>query len=341
MQLVKTTWSPGLPEFFQQHPCSLLITSMREGAILLIQPCAKTGIEVSSYALPGAGGVTEHRGRLCISGSNGYYSFLTHDLGREVLHQVKTKIYYGLIQPHELHSNNKTIWVGNTGFNCIAEVNENSSFKPFWHPPFIDPEQSLGDRCHLNGFAICPQTQKPEYATVFCRTNKQRGWREGAINEGCVYEISTNTVICQGLIRPHSPRIYENKLFILESGTGKLIAIDRQSHNREVIHETKGFVRGLHLCGETAIIGVSAFRETFHNLPNADPDTKASLIFVNLSSGTEIARLCFEELISEFFSVTVLPHKAGSPVRHAFDVGTGHVVSIGQETPQTVEDLLH
>jgi len=90
-------------------------------------------------------------------------------------------------------------------------------------------------------------------------------------------------------------------LFLLESGSGKLIAMDLQSHQSRVVHQTQGFVRGLHLIEDTAIIGVSAFRETFHNLPNADPTIKAGLVLVNIPTGQEMARLSFEETMSEFF----------------------------------------
>lgn len=306
---------------------------MSEGLVVVVQPSPASGIEVLSYDLEAAGGVTEYQGNLCVSSNNGYYSFLTHDLGSEILHQVKSKHFFGVIQPHELHALDEVIWVGNTGFNCIAEVNETSSFKPFWFPPFIDPNNSIGDRCHLNGFAISPIKKKPEYATVFCRSSQQRGWRHEEIDEGCVYQLSNNTVISEGLIRPHSPRVHEGSLYLLESGTGKLIAIDLQSHQSRLVHQAQGFVRGLHLIGETAIIGISAFRETFHNLPNADPNIKASLVFVDITTGEETARLCFNDTLSEFFSVTTLTASASKQKRHLFDMGTGRYVSIGQDLP--------
>jgi len=333
MTSCETSWNTGLLTFFQQYPCSLLVTSMREGFAVVVQPNPASCIEVLSYDLEAAGGVTEYQGKLCISSNNGYYSFLTHELGSEILHQVKSKHFFGVIQPHELHALDEVIWVGNTGFNCIAEVNESSSFKPYWFPPFIDPNDSIGDRCHLNGFAICPIKKKPEYATVFCRSSQQRGWRHEEIDEGCVYQLSNNTVISEGLIRPHSPRLHEGSLYVLESGTGKLIAIDLQSHQSRVVHQAQGFVRGLHLIGETAIIGISAFRETFHNLPNADPNLKASLVFVNITTGEETARLCFKDRLSEFFSVTALTASAGKQKRHLFDMGTGRYVSIGRDLP--------
>ena len=95
-------------------------------------------------------------------------------------------------------------------------------------------------------------------------------------------------------------------------------------------------MRGLHLIDDTAIIGVSAFRESFHNLPNASSDIKAGLIFVNIQSGEETARLLFEDSLSEFFSVTTLPSPQGKPVRHAIDMGSGHYFSIDHELPTSI-----
>jgi uncharacterized protein (TIGR03032 family) len=46
------------------------------------------------------------------------------------------------------------------------------------------------------------------------------GWRDKRIGGGCVMDIQTNEVVAAGLIMPHSPRWYRDKLWLLNSGTG-------------------------------------------------------------------------------------------------------------------------
>jgi uncharacterized protein (TIGR03032 family) len=83
-----------------------------------------------------------------------------------------------------------------------------------------------------------------------------------------------NKVICRGLSMPHSPRFHENRLWILNSGTGELGVVEEgDSGERRFEARTfiPGFLRGLTFVGPYAIVGLSRPRyELFEGLPLHD-----------------------------------------------------------------------
>ena len=67
---------------------------------------------------------------------------------------------------------------------------------------------------------------------------------------------------------PHSPRWHDGRLWVLESGRGKLAVVDPATGAREDVAEVPGFARGLTFAGRYALIGLSRVREhTFDGLP--------------------------------------------------------------------------
>ena len=69
-------------------------------------------------------------------------------------------------------------------------------------------------------------------------------------------------MIASGLSMPHSPRLHNGQLWLLESGTGRLLVIDAATGHRETVAEMPGFARGLALCGPYAFVGLSKIRAT-------------------------------------------------------------------------------
>jgi hypothetical protein len=52
------------------------------------------------------------------------------------------------------------------------------------------------------------------------------GWRDRRANCGIVIQVATQEIICEGLSMPHSPRMHQGELWILNSGTGELEYVD-------------------------------------------------------------------------------------------------------------------
>jgi uncharacterized protein (TIGR03032 family) len=113
-------------------------------------------------------------------------------------------------------SNGRIVFV-NTLFNCLATVSDRYSFVPLWKPPFIS-KLAAEDRCHLNGLAM--EGDRPRYVTAVSQTDIVDGWRDRRHNGGCVIDVLSDEVILTGLAMPHSPRLYQDKLWLLNSGVG-------------------------------------------------------------------------------------------------------------------------
>jgi len=200
----------------------------------------------------------------------------------------------------------------NTKFGCLATFDERLSFKPLWQPPFqskLAPE----DRCHLNGLAL--QDGKARYVTMCGTSDIVDGWRDRRRDGGIVMDVTDNSVVASGLSMPHSPRVYQGKLWVLDSGTGRLGWIDRATGRFESLTFCPGYLRGLAFSGDWAIVGTSMPRHerTFAGLAledelkrrNAEP--RCGLLVIDLKTGDINHWIRFEKTILELYDVVVLP----------------------------------
>ena len=201
----------------------------------------------------------------------------------------------------------------NTLFGCLATLSDTHSFVPLWKPPFID-RLAAEDRCHLNGLAI--EKGKAKYVTAVSQSNVADGWRDRRHDGGCVIDVTTNEVIATGLSMPHSPRVYRDKLWLLNSGTGHFGFIDRPSGIFERVAFCPGYLRGLSFCGDYAIVGMSKSREnkTFsgleldNNLKSADAEARCGIQVIDLRSGDVVHWLRIEGVVAELYDVVGLPN---------------------------------
>ena len=180
---------------------------------------------------------------------------------------------------------------------------------PRWKPPFISaiaPE----DRCHLNG--LCVVEGQPAFVTALGTTDTPGGWRSDKKSGGVVMEVSTGETIVRGLSMPHSPRWYDGRLWVLESGSGGFGWIDPATGKYEAVTELPGFTRGLDFCGPLAFIGLSQVRESavFSGIAIAErplAERSCGVWVVNIQTGETIAYVKFEDALQEIFAVQVLP----------------------------------
>ncbi len=200
------------------------------------------------------------------------------------------------------------LWVVNTLFSCLCTLDNDFSFVPRWQPPFITALQGQ-DRCHLNGLAL--ENGRPRYVTMMAESDEPAGWRPTKSTSGCVMDITTGEVVSRGLAMPHSPRVYQDRLYVLNSGLGTLETVDRQTGQRDVVASMPGYTRGLAFHGPFAFVGLSKIRETavFGGVPIAEnrDELKCGVCVVDLRSGQSIAYLEFETGVEEIFAIDVLP----------------------------------
>jgi uncharacterized protein (TIGR03032 family) len=199
-----------------------------------------------------------------------------------------------------------------TRFNCLATLSDRASFRPIWRPPFID-RLAAEDRCHLNGLAL--RDGRPALVTCVAQTNLAEGWREHRRSGGVVLDVASGETVATGLSMPHSPRLHQGRLWLVQSGTGEFGHVDLATGRFEPVCFLQGFARGVAFLGHHAVIGVSRPREnrTFEGLrlnerlEREGVGPLCHLAVVNLASGDVEHRLVIEGVVEELYDVVALP----------------------------------
>ena len=214
----------------------------------------------------------------------------------------------GEIRVHEMAWGGRELWFVNTLFSCLCVLDPVHSFMPRWKPGFIT-RIAAEDRCHLNGLAV--QDGIPRYVTALGETDTPDGWRERKSTGGCLIDVATSLTVAHGFALPHSPRIHQGSVWLLDSGKGRLVRVDPRSGRSETVAELPGYPRGLALAGRYALIGLSRTRagRGFEGMPLAEnrDQLTAGLAVVDLPSGEKVALLEFTAGVHETFDVQVLP----------------------------------
>lgn len=214
----------------------------------------------------------------------------------------------GDIAVHEMGFAGGELWVVATAFSCLATLDADHSFVPRWTPPWIT-EVAAGDRCHLNG--MCVVDDRVRYVTALGRTDVPRGWHAGKATGGVLYDVVGEEVVAAGLSMPHSPRVADGRLWVLQSGLGALGVVDPADGKVEVVCELPGFTRGMAIVDGIAFVGLSQIREssTFGDLPVVRrlSERQSGVWMVDLVRGEIAGFLRFEDLVQEVFDVALLP----------------------------------
>lgn len=220
----------------------------------------------------------------------------------------------GDIDVHDIavDGDGKVVFV-NTLFGCLATVSETHSFKPIWKPPFIS-KLAAEDRCHLNGLAM--ENGKPAYVTCVSQSDINDGWRDRRRDGGIVMDVRTNEVVASGFSMPHSPRVYRDKLWLMDSGNGYFGYVDRKTGKFEQVAFCPGYLRGLSFHGDFALAGLSRPRgnKTFsdlnldNELKKRDAEARSGIQVIDIRSGDIVNWLRIEGIVEELYDVVILPN---------------------------------
>lgn len=149
-------------------------------------------------------------------------------------------------------------------------------------------------------------------------------------------DVDSNEIVLDGLSMPHSPRLYDGKLWLLDSGRGAFGYLDPATGRFETVAFCSGYARGLAFDGNHAVIGLSLPREsrTFSGLDlddelaKRDVEARCGLAVIDLASGDMTGWLRIEGLLRELYAVAVLPGiRCPSPIGFKTDE-VMHLISI-------------
>jgi uncharacterized protein (TIGR03032 family) len=310
--------SENFPGLLEELNCSLLVSTYQAGQLCSFgTEHGKLHVALEPFSL--AMGIALHPRRVAV-GSRGLIWFLESSR-RELAQKLppagrhdaallaRNAHVTGNIHAHEMAYVGEELWVVNTLFSCLTTIEPTYSFVPRWKPAFITNCHVPGDRCHLNGLAIADG--RPKYVTAMAETDTPNGWREAKERTGVLIDVASHEIVCRGLAMPHSPRVYQRKVFVLDSGRGQLIHVDPKTGRWEAVITLPGYTRGLAFLGHYAFVGLSRIRETavFGGVPIAERrnELKCGVVIVDLRTGQLVGAYYFVDGVEEIFDLQVLP----------------------------------
>ena len=310
------THSPTLPKLLWELGCTLVFSTYQAGKVIFIRATSPERIEQRALDFPRPMGLAVFDQRIAVATREEVVVLTnTSDAGSTIRASersyVQDKTYFsGEVDTHDLAWGKDGLWAINTLLSSMALTDENSDFEAQWRPPFVS-DVTPEDRCHLNSMAMVDG--QPEYVTAFGKVDTFEGWRENRVSGGILMDVPSGEIVLEGLPMPHSPRVYDGKLYLLLSATGELVCAEPETGRYEVVTQLPGFVRGMARCGDYLFVGLSKLRKTsstFAMLPISDQAVFSGIVVVSLSEGRIVEHLKYETGCEEIYDVQILTEGA-------------------------------
>jgi uncharacterized protein (TIGR03032 family) len=323
---VRTIASEGTPfssshtstmgQLLEQARASLVITTYKSGHVIFARSDeGKVNTEFKHVERPM--GVAVAGARLAIGSADAILTFTANSgMAAQVpspkpvdfAYAPRSIIFTGDVAIHDMaYGSDGTLYFINTRFSCLCRQDIDYSFTPIWRPSWISG-LAAEDRCHVNGLAMVDG--QPRYVSALSQTDVAVGWRELKGTSGVIVDVTTDQIIASGLAMPHSPRWYDGRLWVLESGKGTLSTVDIDTGALTLVATLPGFTRGLSFIGPYALVGLSQVRESvFSSLPitSQAAERNCGVWMVDTRNGEIAGFLKFDGVVQEIFEVAVLP----------------------------------
>jgi uncharacterized protein (TIGR03032 family) len=314
---VSYEYSRNLAPLLAHLRVSLLVSTYQAGKLVVVGVDEQGALALSFHNFERAMGIAVRRDRIAV-GTTGQIWFLRSapDIapklpppGRhDACFLARSSHMTGDIHVHEMVWVGDELWIVNTLFSCLCTLHEGYSFQPRWRPPFISA-LAAEDRCHLNGVALADG--QPKFVSALSETDTPQGWRPSKAAGGCLIDVESGQTVARGFAMPHSPRVHQGRVWLLDSGMGRLVTVDPTTGAVHATAEQPGYARGLALHGSYAFVGQSKIRETstFGGLPIEErrQSLRCGVGVVDLTTGRHVAHLEFKSGVDEIFDVQIIP----------------------------------
>jgi uncharacterized protein (TIGR03032 family) len=310
------TYTPTVPELLRQLNITIAISTYQAGKVVFISAVDDENLIQLPRSFKKAMGMAFKQGKMAIAVqdevivlANSEQLAITYPPKPNVydaLFLPRTTYYTGHVDLHDLEWRQDELWAVNTRFSCLAKINDNFSFEPVWMPPFIT-KLAPEDRCHLNGMTF--QNDKPKYVTALGKSDTFEGWRPGKAKGGIIIDVENDSIVCEDLPMPHSPRLYDDELFCLLSAEGQLVKVDTVRGTFEVVHEFDGYVRGMAKFDDYLFVGLSKIRRkasSFGDLAIAERSIKCGIDILHFPTMSRTARIQYQTSVEELYDVKIL-----------------------------------
>ncbi|MEJ2043082.1 MAG: TIGR03032 family protein [Reinekea sp.] len=305
--------------FLQSQKVSLAVTSYDCQRLIIFR---EKNNQLDTHLVPVARprGVAVTAGRLTVAAYTEIINYARHD---NLLERLKpedkdqadslflplNKHITGEINVHDIAWGTEGLWLVNSRFSCLCTLQPDLSFKPRWFPPFIDGPTGDGAG-HLNGMAM--DNGKPAYVTCFGAFFGGQDWKNlASLETGLLIDVQRDEIVLDGMWMPHSPRVYQGKVYLCNSGYGEVICYDPVTKKSKVILTLPGFTRAITFWGGYMLVCCSKIRQSDAKakMPVADRvnENYAGVYIVNLTDYSIVAYNRFDGDVSQLYDIAIIP----------------------------------
>ena len=292
----------SLPALLGELGVSLIATTS-SGSVLVVRG-ERGRVTVDEHLLAGAAAIGVAPGWLALAGADEVWELVEQPamVARpgerlDALYVPHRRLPLGGSRPCELfRGSDGATWMVDSGGSGLATIEPGVGVVPRWSS---GPALAEEDRT-LNGVAVSAGVAR--YVTAVGPVDDELARRQGRVAGGVVIEVDSGEIIAAGLGLPHSPRLHDSRLWVLESAFGVLATVDRATGRRTTVCALPGFPRGLAFVGHLAVVGLS---------PSPDGhDRTAGVAVVDIRSGALVALLHCGAAVPDVVDLQVLPHRS-------------------------------
>ncbi|WP_137045777.1 DUF4915 domain-containing protein [Pseudolabrys sp. FHR47] len=224
----------------------------------------------------------------------------------------------GTLYIHDIVVIGRDLFATVTGHNFLAKLDPLSGWERVWWPACVD---GLGrasfdqNYLQLNSIA-CGASPETSYYTGFSdEVTGAKPWKAGygPKGKGVVFDGASRQVLLRGLTCPHSAKLRDGKLWLLNSGYGEVGYVDPHAPppRYEVVTRLPGFTRGLAFAGDYAFVGLSKVIDFYEPYaPGLKPkETICGIVALDLRTGQTVATLEWPPGY-QIYDVQTMPHVA-------------------------------
>jgi uncharacterized protein (TIGR03032 family) len=340
---VAFTTSAGFSSFLAGNRISIVVSTYQTGNIFFFGPEKDDHLAVCPIKLLRPMGLYLSGQSLFVGGKYQIWRF-NNILPPGVIHEGADRLFVPQVSwtiadmdAHDIviEKGGRLVFV-NTLYSCLATVSQEHSFIPLWRPPPIKELQPQ-DRCHLNGVAL--RDGRVAYASAFSTTDTLQGWRESKKGGGVIWDVRRNLTVLEKMTMPHSPRWNDQRLWCLESGSGRFGWVDTIKKVFHSVIDLPGYLRGLTFHGDFAFIGSSIPRdnsgikhvELEDKLATKGESQACGIFIVNWRTGKLAHFVRITGGVQEVYDVAVLPETFRPQARAIDDERVETLLNIGPE----------
>jgi uncharacterized protein (TIGR03032 family) len=209
---------------------------------------------------------------------------------------LRSRFYPGCLYIHDLAMIDGQLYANSVGQNAIVLLEDWGSSQHIWHPRCIEKEgEPIFGQNHiqLNSIAAGKSLETSYFSASCAEVSALRpGHPDFPVDgRGVIFSGKTREPIVRGLTRPHSARLYDNKIWVDNSGYGEL-GIGEEGKFISVAN-LPGWTRGLCFYRDIAFVGTSRVIPRFRQYaPGLDVETSiCGLHAVDVRSGNILGSL--------------------------------------------------